>query len=381
MASLSRAAAGGSPVSPVTMAVLTSPSAASSSRPAAARSAPVADATIRRARSRSLALAARRSTMRLPKVRPVRTITSVDNALTMTFCTVPAFSRVEPASSSGPVGISTGRSTTEARGVPSSHTTATVSAPAAAAASAAARVNGVRPLADSAISASTGRSDSALTATRPSSGSSSASSRGPVAACDPPATTAMTRPGTRPKVGPHSAASSRPSRPGVPAPAYTIRPPAANRSARASTTGTSCPSRCCRARRAASSPPINNPSSSSVGRRSRSASSASHLSVAAAEPGLPIVLLPSLPFPAPNAEFALPGIDIGRPGYPPGRVLHALHRVPTGNRGPYRMRDSVLSGRRAWLREGFVLRHSQYPCHLIRLPGSARIKVDRQRAP
>ena len=57
---------------------------------------------MRRTRARSFSFVARTSTMRFPKVLPIRTIETVEIVLSTSFCAVPAFSRVEPASNSGP---------------------------------------------------------------------------------------------------------------------------------------------------------------------------------------------------------------------------------------------------------------------------------------
>jgi len=67
-------------------------------------------------------------------------MTNVDRALSVTFCAVPAFSRVEPATNSGPTRVSTASSVTATSGVCGLATTATVSAPTVLAAAAAATV-------------------------------------------------------------------------------------------------------------------------------------------------------------------------------------------------------------------------------------------------
>ena len=103
--------------------------------------------TMRRTRARSLSFVARTSTMRLPKVFPMRTIDTVEIVLRTSFCAVPAFSRVEPARNSGPTTTTISWSTSAASGESGADTTAPVSAPAAAAASIAPTTNGVRPLA------------------------------------------------------------------------------------------------------------------------------------------------------------------------------------------------------------------------------------------
>ena len=58
---------------------------------------------MRSARSTSLALVGRTFTIRLPKVAPVRTITPVESMLSTSLVAVPAFIRVEPVRTSGPV--------------------------------------------------------------------------------------------------------------------------------------------------------------------------------------------------------------------------------------------------------------------------------------
>ena len=58
---------------------------------------------MRRARSSNLALETETSTMRLPKTLPRRTITPVLRMLRAILVAVPALSRVDPVSNSGPV--------------------------------------------------------------------------------------------------------------------------------------------------------------------------------------------------------------------------------------------------------------------------------------
>ena len=84
------------------MAVFTSPPAASSAAAASAGGRPVAVTTMRRARSTSFSLPADTSTMRFPKVRPRRTIVTVEIVLSTSFWAAPALRRVEPAITSGP---------------------------------------------------------------------------------------------------------------------------------------------------------------------------------------------------------------------------------------------------------------------------------------
>ena len=58
---------------------------------------------MRWARSTSLALVGWTLTMRLPKTAPVRTMTPVESMLRTSLVAVPAFMRVEPVRTSGPV--------------------------------------------------------------------------------------------------------------------------------------------------------------------------------------------------------------------------------------------------------------------------------------
>ena len=66
---------------------------------------------MRRARSRSLSLVARRSTMRLPQVLPSCTIVAVLIIFSAILVALPAFKRVLPVTTSGPTSNSTGKST------------------------------------------------------------------------------------------------------------------------------------------------------------------------------------------------------------------------------------------------------------------------------
>ena len=59
-------------------------------------------ATIRRARARELLVRGATSTIRFPKVFPSRIIVTVEIVFRTSFCAVPALSRVEPATNSGP---------------------------------------------------------------------------------------------------------------------------------------------------------------------------------------------------------------------------------------------------------------------------------------
>ena len=69
---------------------------------AAVSSTPVTMRTMRLVRAFNLLLVARRSTIRLPKVLPMRTIAPVVNMFSTSLVAVPAFSRVEPLKISGP---------------------------------------------------------------------------------------------------------------------------------------------------------------------------------------------------------------------------------------------------------------------------------------
>src|SRR5262249_9377706 len=62
----------------------------------------VSATTIRTARSRSFAFAGCRSIIRLLRTLPIRTMASVVNRFKRSFVAVPAFSRVDPVSNSGP---------------------------------------------------------------------------------------------------------------------------------------------------------------------------------------------------------------------------------------------------------------------------------------
>ena len=136
-ASCRRAASIEDPVSKERIATFASPPAATSAASASASETSVASSTTRRARARSFALLATTSTIRFPNVRPSRTMVTVEIVFRMSFCAVPAFIRVEPAITSGPVTAtiswSARRPSLESR----AHTTATVSAPASDAARAA----------------------------------------------------------------------------------------------------------------------------------------------------------------------------------------------------------------------------------------------------
>ena len=109
--SLERAPSASRPESSETIATFASPSAAARAVSTCSSEAFVASATARRARARSLALLATRSTIRLPKVLPSRTIETVEIVLRISFWAVPAFMRVDPAMTSGPTTAATSWST------------------------------------------------------------------------------------------------------------------------------------------------------------------------------------------------------------------------------------------------------------------------------
>ncbi len=129
---------------------------------------------------------------------------------------MPAFIRVDPAIRSGPVPIAMRWSTAAlAAGF---DVTSAVAAPRRRASASAATTNAVVPEAETPTTRSRGPIRAALTARAPAGASSSAPSTARRSARAPPATRATTRDGSTPKVGGHSAASSAPSRPEVPAP-------------------------------------------------------------------------------------------------------------------------------------------------------------------
>jgi hypothetical protein len=166
---------------------------------------------LRRARSRSFVFSGETATIRPAYVRPRRTIVTVEIVLSTSFCAVPALSRVEPATASGPTTTAISWSARPASALSLTHATAMRNAPASRATSSAASVYGVAPLALTPTTTSSVPIPSARRSAAPASRSSSASSVSP-------ATTATTSPGRSPNVGPHSAASSAATLPDVPAP-------------------------------------------------------------------------------------------------------------------------------------------------------------------
>src|SRR5690606_38133513 len=79
-----------------------SPPASSSSSAVRAGDAPETSCRMRRLRSRSLVLPGTTVTIRFEYVRPSLTIRAVEKLLRMSLVTVPAFSLVDPVSTSGP---------------------------------------------------------------------------------------------------------------------------------------------------------------------------------------------------------------------------------------------------------------------------------------
>src|SRR5690242_1273071 len=190
--SLERAASASTPASSETSATRASPAAAASASSTRSSEAPLASTTLRRARSRSLSFAGATPTIKPPYVRPSRIIVTVEIVLRTSFCAVPAFSRVEPAITSGPTTTATSSSARAAARLPRALATATPSAPHSRATSSAARTNGVEPLALTATTQSSGRRASPCSAFAAAARSSSSAS------CS--ATTARTSPGGEPNV-------------------------------------------------------------------------------------------------------------------------------------------------------------------------------------
>ena len=94
----------------------------------------------RNARLSSFAFVARRSTIRFPYTLFSRTITALLKVFSAIFCAVPAFSRVLPLMTSGPVSSNTPNSHAASSGAPGLLAKPTVSAPAVRAVCAAATV-------------------------------------------------------------------------------------------------------------------------------------------------------------------------------------------------------------------------------------------------
>lgn len=160
-------------------------------------------------------------TIRFPKVRPDRTITPVESIFSTSLVAVPAFMRVLPVSTSGPVAGVIAISAACARADPGTQLNPTVSAPKLFAYSIAPSTYGVRPLAamPTRVSGLPSSANPAAARSRaPSSGESSECSLDSRSAESPPAINPWTNSAGTEKVGGHSLASSTPSRPLVPAP-------------------------------------------------------------------------------------------------------------------------------------------------------------------
>jgi hypothetical protein len=159
-----------------------------------------------------------RSIIRLPRVLPIRTIAPVVIMFRTSLVAVPAFSRVDPAMTSGPTKGAISRSTARPRGLGRLHAIPTVAAPRARASPTAPSTYGVRP--DVAMPTTRSRpvTPSAARSAAPRSGWSSAPSTARVKRVGPPAIRPTTIARGVPKVGGHSEASSTPRRPEVPAP-------------------------------------------------------------------------------------------------------------------------------------------------------------------
>src|SRR5690348_11275577 len=203
----------------ITMASLTLPLARPSRARDCSRVRPHTSATMRSLRSASLALVARRSTIRLPKVLPSRIIAPVVIMFRINFVAVPALRRVLPVTTSGPVMATMGMSTWAiVSGGGGEQATMAVRAPISFAYVRATRTYGVVPDAAMPTTKSPLRTPRAARSRRACSRSSSAPSCALVSAGVPPAMIPCTISGSVPKVGGHSEASSTPSRPDVPAP-------------------------------------------------------------------------------------------------------------------------------------------------------------------
>ena len=142
---------------------------------------------------------------------------------------VPALSRVDPVSTSGPTTGSTQMSATARMASGGSvQAISTVRAPRSRARVSAPRTKGVVPDAAMPHTTSPVCTACASITAAPAAGSSSAPSIGVRNARSPPAMMPTTMAGSVPNVGGHSLASSTPSRPDVPAPTYNKRRPARN---------------------------------------------------------------------------------------------------------------------------------------------------------
>jgi hypothetical protein len=150
-------------------------------------------------------------------VRPSFTITAVENAVSTSFCAVPAFMRVDPATTSGPVSTSTSTSMSSRPVACGLENTRPVCAPSSRAARSAPSTYGVRPDAVRPSTKSPAEADAASSAA-PASSSSSAFSTACFSAWLPPAWCTTNHSAGALNVGTSSAASTVASRPDVPAP-------------------------------------------------------------------------------------------------------------------------------------------------------------------
>ena len=185
---------------------------------AADRSFPLASANIRTERSDSFSFVSRRSIIRFSYACPNRTIAAVDSMLRTIFCAVPAFSRVDPVSTSGPTSGAIKIFAIRATGMLRLAVTATVVALHFRAYFNAPSTYGVVPLAAIPMTTSFGVNFLARKSSSPFRTKSSAPSTAFVTARRPPAISAWTNLREVPNVGAHSAASRTPNRPLEPAP-------------------------------------------------------------------------------------------------------------------------------------------------------------------
>src|SRR5258708_4612397 len=209
-ASRARAAAESMPQRSIRMATLAFPSASCRAASTLSSEHPVSSRTIRAARARSFWFAVTTPTIRPRYVYPSRMNTPVLIMLSVTFWAVPAFSRVEPATTSGPASISIATSAASPRGDPGAQLSPTTNEPARLASATAANTYSVRPLALTPTTASRVPRRARRASATPLPWSSSASPS--------PAACACTRSAGIPKVAGHSDASRTARRPLVPAP-------------------------------------------------------------------------------------------------------------------------------------------------------------------
>src|SRR5207245_365291 len=118
-----RAAAESMPQRSIRMATLAFPSASCRAAPTRSSEHPVSSRTIRAARARSFSFVVTTPTIRPRYVWPSWMNTPVLIMFSVTFCAVPALSRVEPATTSGPASISMATSAAAPRGDPGAQPT------------------------------------------------------------------------------------------------------------------------------------------------------------------------------------------------------------------------------------------------------------------